>query len=137
MMRVLWDQPGLALLAPRLLRQALENSLACRWYAARVPFQTTVELCNRLDLDTLAGGVVEAVSTYGFGEPGLVWPGHEGRLHHHIQLFGRVEGRPDITLSQLVTTGPRIETDAAAIPMTGPAIDLARWTARRQVNANT
>ena len=130
-MRILLDSAGLALLAPRQQRESLEGGPKYWCFASRLPHQTTVEVWPDLTLGALANMVVEAGVTYGFGEPGLAWPGCEGRLHRHIQIYEPVEDVPDLTLSQLILTGPRAETDAAAIPMTGPAIDLARWTARR------
>jgi hypothetical protein len=133
-MRILLDQPALALLVPMQLRQSLENHPLCRCYAAGAPLQTTLELWNGLALDTLVNRVVEAECTYGFGEPGSVLPGYEGRLHRYIQVFEPIDAQSDIDLWQLMLTGPRAETDAAAIPTTGPRIDLARWTARRQVD---
>jgi len=130
-MRILLDQTGLALLTLRLQRAAQPDEPPCRCFAATAPLQTTVELWNQQTLETLANAVVEAVCTYGFGEPGVAWPEYEGRLHRHMQLFERCAAPADIALSQLILTGPRAETDAAAIPPTSPTIDLARWTAQR------
>ena len=132
-MRILCDQPAVDLLAPMLLRPAPEDRPSCLYYAASAPFQTTLVLWNGWTLEALVNAVVEAQSTYGFGEPGLVLPGYEGRLHRHIEVFQPVNEPADIALCQLITTGPRAETDSVAIRTPAPGIDLARWTAQRQV----
>ena len=135
-MRILFDPPAVALLAPMLTRPAPENRPPYRCYAAGAPFQTTLELGNCLALEWLVNAVVEAQCTYAFGEPGFVLPGNQGRLHRHITVLGLIDEPADIALGQLITTGPRAETDAAAIRTPAPDIDLARWTAQRQMGGH-
>jgi hypothetical protein len=132
-MRILIDQPAVALLLQMQPRPARADHTPYACYAANAPYQTTLELWNNQSLPALVNTTVEAQSTYCFGEAGYVLAGNEGRLHRYIEVFGPVSGPSDITLSQLVLTGPRAETDGAAVRSSLGVANLAQSTAQRQM----
>ena len=131
-MRILFDQNAIGLLVPLSACQAPDDGPPHRCYAACAPYQTTLDLLPGCALENLANGVADAHCTYSFGDPGNVLPGNEGRLHRHIVVLGPTNEPADIALCQLITTGPRAETDSVVIRTPAPGIDLARWTERRQ-----
>jgi len=132
-MRILFDQNAIGLLVPLSPCEAQDDGSAHRRYAACAPYQTLLDLLPAGALEALANRVVEAHCTYSFGEAGAVLAGNEGRLHRHIVALAPTNEPADIALSQLISTGPRAETDSVAIRTPAPGIDLARCTERRQV----
>ena len=132
-MKILVDQPAVAMLVQMQPRPARADHSPYGCFAASAPYQTTLELWNNQTLPALVNTVVEAQSTYCFGEAGYVLPGHEGRLHRYIEVFGPLAGPSDITLSQLILTGPRAETDGAAVRSSLGVANLAHSTAQRQM----
>ncbi len=104
-MKILLDHAGLA----RLL-YGWETSDYCLHYVAAAPARAIVAFPNGLDPESLTGSVVEAERGEGIGLAGRVRLSNVGRLHGKIMVMQRVNGPPDITLSQMLDDCRQDET---------------------------
>jgi len=82
-----------------------ETSDYSRHFLADPPARVIVAFLNGLDQELLTGAVVETLSAGEIGLAGRVRPGNEGKEHSKITIAERVNGPPDMTLSQLLDAG--------------------------------
>ena len=101
-MKVLLDPEGMT----RLL-YGWEASDYSRFFEADAPARVIVVFPSGLDASLLTGAVVEAVSSGEIGSVGRVRPGNKGQEYSQLVIYERVDGPPDVTLSQLLRAGLR------------------------------
>jgi hypothetical protein len=94
-MKILLDHWGLL----RLI-YGWETSDYSRHYVAVAPARVIVAFVNGLDTGLLTGAVVEVQGGAEIGLAGRVRPGNENREHSKLTIYERVNGPPDMTLSQ-------------------------------------
>jgi len=99
-MKILLDHAGMLRLV-----YGWETTDYCRHYVAEAPARAVVDFLNGLDQGLLTGSVVEAQSGSEIGLAGRVRPGNEGREHTQVIISERVNGPPDMTLTQLLDEG--------------------------------
>jgi hypothetical protein len=102
--KILLDYPGLLRLV-----YGWETGDYCRHFVADAPARVIVAFLNGLDEELLAGAVVEAQSGGEIGLAGRVRPGDEGREYSKVTIFERVNGPPEMTLTQLLDGSPKDE----------------------------
>jgi hypothetical protein len=88
-----------------------ETSDYTRHYVANAPAQVIVAFQSGLDATVLTGAVVEVQSGEEIGLAGRVPTSSVGEVYTTLLIVQRVNGPPDITLSQLLNDGRQDDTE--------------------------